>query len=72
MTSVYNSNGNLACRFEVCFCFVNLIMIVQYTTDLSDSNQRVHGFLSFTVLGPVHKMMEVGDPGEVRYLTYPW
>ena len=23
-----------------------------------------------SVLGPVH--VEVGDPGEVRYLTYPW
>ena len=36
------------CGFEVCSCVLNFIAIGQYTIDLSESNQSVHSFLSFT------------------------
>ena len=40
----------ISCSFEVCSHDLNLIVIGQYTTDMSESSQSVHGFLSFTVI----------------------
>ena len=35
--------------FEVCLCALIFIVISQYTNDLSESNQRVHRFLTCTL-----------------------
>jgi len=40
----------LLCGFEVSSRILDFIVIGQYTTDLSESNQSVLGFLSFTVI----------------------
>ena len=39
----------ISCGFEVCCHDLNFIVISQYTINLSESNQSVHSFLSFTV-----------------------
>lgn len=39
----------ISCSFEVCTHVLNFIVIGQYMIDLSESNQSVYGFLSFTV-----------------------
>lgn len=39
----------ISCSFEVCAHVLNFIVIGQYMIDLSESNQSVYGFLSFTV-----------------------
>ena len=36
----------VVCGFEVCSCVVNLVVISQYITDLSESNQSAHGFFT--------------------------
>lgn len=39
----------ISCSFEVYAHVLNFIVIGQYMIDLSESNQSVYGFLSFTV-----------------------
>ena len=34
------------CDFEVCLCSLCFIMVVQYTIELSESNQSLQGFLA--------------------------
>lgn len=49
----YKQQRKFICGFEVCLCSLYFIVVVQYTIDLSESNQSLQDFLDshFNMLG---------------------
>ena len=45
----HKQQRKLVCGFEVCLCSLYFIVVVQYTIDLSESNQSLQGFWTLTL-----------------------